>query len=290
MNKVSHDESERILDVGQAHELALAEHEQREEHWTQLAELERQVGATVRLMNALRDSGHVDPDPARPMDDTVDSEPHPDERDWVPFDEGEYESDSNRPDVLAAIERATDDDPGRDQHGRHDRGARYIADPADYIGLPAPDFHPVAEAALLNVPGADGEREPTSAEMLDVVSDFELEVRVGNTMYEVEQGNMRRRTAARQIIRQVREAAPLLPYERFLAESTAKSGVSLDTRLALGRILVEHRNRDGDTADAIGQIVALFAAEASPPVSAEGPTVSVAELTAERFGPTGAQA
>jgi hypothetical protein len=149
--------------------------------------------------------------------------------DWMPFDEGEYESDERRPDVLAAIERATDDGPGRDQHGSHERGPQYVADPAEYIGPPAPDLGAV-------------------------------------------------------------KARQRVPFDEVLIRAAEERAHAYDgepLEVAVSRII---RRRDVGAMSheqAVKEIMAAFA-KASPPVSAEGPTVS--ELTAERFGPTGAQA
>lgn len=75
----------------------------------------------------------------------------------------------------SAYEMQRDDDP------------QYIADPAEYIGLPAPDLGAVAA---------------------HVQGDAELETRVRDIIHQREQGPasiLSRRTAARQIIAMVRE-------------------------------------------------------------------------------------
>jgi hypothetical protein len=141
MTKVSQDSAERILDVEQARTAALAEHEQREAvDWSQY------------------DNCHVSTcyaapgNPCRKLSGAERDIPHTDR---------------------LTLAESTDDGPGHDQHGSHERD-----------GMVGPAYR---------------------VEHAPPATDPELETRVRNTIYLVEQSTIGRRFAARQIIATVRE-------------------------------------------------------------------------------------
>ncbi len=202
------------------------------------------------------------------------------EREPIYFDEGEYEGDSNRPDVLAAIERTADDGPGRDQHGPH--GPAYVVDPREMVGRPAPDFGATAAAWQCLGCGATwgGDREAHTHDEREwgpIQPEAEpepgspLDTRVQGLIRDRKLGYASRRKTAERIIAAVREADAVPPTADELRTRVRRTIRSRD----VGQLTAE------EATEAILALVAVFNRRSSH----EGATVS--DLTAERFGPVG---